>query len=68
MIVSKKIKETKHYKSLDNVQKALIVKKSQTEKITLGVNMSRLRSFEFWVDKTKPRHHVKAIVEELVIA
>jgi hypothetical protein len=66
MITSKQIKETDHYNSLDNVQQALIVKKSQLDKINLGVNMSRLRGIEFWVEKTQPRYHVKSIVGEIM--
>lgn len=66
MITSNQIKKTEHYKSLDNIQKSLIIKKTQSEKIDLGVNMSQLKSYDFWVEKTSPRHHVKSIVKELI--
>lgn len=65
MITAQNIKNTDCYKNMDNVQRSLIVKKTQLQKITLGVNMSKLQTFEFWVSKTNPRHHVKSMVMEI---
>jgi hypothetical protein len=66
MITATQVKETRFYKTLDNVQGSIILKKNCLEKINLGVNMSNLKSYDFWVEKTSPRHKTKEIVKELL--
>ena len=66
MITSTQIELTSHFKTLENVKKLLIVKKPSILSIDLGVTMSKLKSFDYWVEKTSPRYDVRCIVEELL--
>ena len=66
MITSTQISKTKYFKVLDNVQKKMVVKKESVERINLGVTMSGLKSFDFWVGKTSPTMRIESVVRELV--
>jgi|AntRauTorckE5430_2_1112549.scaffolds.fasta_scaffold00943_10 hypothetical protein len=66
MISQKKLDRNNYFTSLDHIQKQILLKKVNRDKITLGVNMSELRGFDFWVDKCSPTKHVKTIVEEIL--
>lgn len=62
-----KIKQTAHYKLLSPIQQKMIFKKTPMEQIRLGVKMSELQTFDFWVRTTKPRDAIKGIVMDLVL-
>lgn len=66
MINQEAIKNTKFYQSLDHIQRVMILKGVSLSAIELGVNMSNLRGFDFWVKNTSPNARIKSIVEELV--
>jgi hypothetical protein len=66
MIDQNKIKETKLYKSLGHIQRVMLFKKVNLDAIELGVNMSKLKSFDFWVKTTTPHSRIKSVVRELV--
>jgi len=51
---------------LDHIQKQMILKKANREKISLGLKMSELKSFEFWVENRSPSERIKTIVKELI--
>ena len=66
MVTSTQITETKHYQNMDNVKQIIIKKRNSLMEINLGVNMSKLRGFDFWVKNNSPRYNIKCIVEELI--
>jgi hypothetical protein len=66
MISQEKLQESTHFNSLDHIQKQMILKKDNREKISLGLIMSELRSFDFWLEKCQPSDRVKTIVQELI--
>lgn len=66
MISQEKLQKIKHFNSLDHIQKQMILKKANREKISLGLKMSELKSFEFWVENQTPSERVRNIVEELI--
>jgi len=66
MITSTQVKSTEHFKTLDKVKQILIVKKTSMNTISLGVTMSKLRGFDYWVKNTSPRYDVKCIVNEII--
>jgi hypothetical protein len=66
MIDINKIKETKVYKSLNHIQKVMFLKKINIKRIELGITMSKLRSFDFWVQTTKPNSKTESVVRELL--
>ena len=67
MISQEKLQKSKHFNSLDHIQKQIILKKANRERISLGLKMSELRSFDFWVENQSPSERVRNIVEELII-
>jgi len=66
MISQEKLQKSKHFNSLDHIQKQMILKKANREKISLGLKMSELKSFEFWVENRSPSERVINIVYELI--
>ena len=66
MITIETISKTKCYKSLDHIQKVMMGKKVNLIAIDLGLKMSALRGFDFWVGNTSPNNRVKEIVKELL--
>jgi hypothetical protein len=66
MISQEKLQESIHFNSLDHIQKQMILKKDNREKISLGLIMSQLRSFDFWLEKCQPSDRLKTIVQELI--
>lgn len=66
MIISKLIKESVHYKSLNQIQQKLLLKKNNIESIRHGHKMSSLTSFDNWVTKFSPAHNIKMIVKDLI--
>jgi len=67
MISQEKLQKSEHFNSLDHIQKQIILKKANRERISLGLKMSELRSFDFWVENQSPSERVRNIVEELII-
>ena len=66
MITQHTLKNSPYFNGLGHIAKTMICKKVNLDKITLGVNMSTLQSFDFWVDKCNPTERVKQIVKELI--
>lgn len=66
MISTNKLKQTNAYKNLDAVQQKTYLNKNTVRDIELGVNMSNLKGFDFWVKTCSPKRFIKAIVEELL--
>lgn len=66
MISNTRLEESEHFNSLDHIQKQIISKKTNRDKISLGVNMSELQSFDFWVEKCEPTERLRLIVKDLV--
>lgn len=66
MIISKRIQESSHYKSLNHIQQKLLLKKNNVETIRHGHKMSLLTSFDNWVSKFSPAHNIKMIVKDLI--
>lgn len=66
MISNTLLAESEHFNSLDHIQKQILSKKINREKITLGVKMSELRSFDFWVSNCNPSERVRLIVSDIV--
>lgn len=65
------IKATKKYKLLakskkNNVIVSMLTKAKTRGEISLGVNVSEHKSFNWWVDAYRPSIAVKEIVEELL--
>jgi hypothetical protein len=68
MISQEKLQESIHFNSLDHIQKQMILKKDNREKISLGLIMSELRGFDFWLEKCQPSDRLKTIVQELILS
>lgn len=65
MDIREKIKGTNTYSKLDKVQQAFILDKFNVKKIGLGVEMSRLRGFDYWERISHPSGMVRLTVKEL---
>lgn len=66
MISQEKLQKIEHFNSLDHIQKQMVLKKANREKISLGLKMSELKGFEFWVENRSPSERVRNIVQELI--
>ena len=66
MISQEKLQKSKHFNSLDHIHKQMILKKANREKISLGLKMSEIKSFDFWVENQSPSERIKTIVKELI--
>lgn len=60
------IKETEAFKSLTKMQQVMLLKKTSLEEIRLGLAMTKLKSFSFWIKTCTPREAIKIVVEELI--
>ena len=67
MISNSILSKSEHFNSLTHIQKEMVSKKINREKITLGLKMSELRGFDYWVSKCNPTERIKNIVSDLII-
>lgn len=61
-----KIKETDYFKNTNPIRQKVLLRKETVRAIELGVNMSKLKSFDFWVQTTNPVKEVKLVVSEIL--
>lgn len=59
------IENTAYYKSCEKFKKGLLLSRGSVEKIRLGVKMTELKGFDFWVKTTHPSRDIETIVLEL---
>jgi len=66
-VTADQIKETTAFKSItSNVMQAVIVSKTNRDKISQGTVIAKTSGFDNWVRTTHPTHQIKEIVKELL--